>query len=180
MNNKFTEMFLTEKKADSLNRVFKAPDKVTIPTDGVSVFLAGSIEMGKAEDWQTKATKLLTKAYSNVYITNPRRDDSDSSWKQTIEDKQFNQQVTWELTNIEDSTIMLVYFDAATQSPITLAELGLACGKFPDKMIVCCPDKFFRKGNVDIMCHRYGVTQIDSLDELVKAVAKKSTKLKEN
>jgi hypothetical protein len=103
-----------------------------------------------------------------------------SSWKQTIEDKQFNEQVTWELTNIENSDAMLVYFDKDTQSPITLAELGLACGKFPDKVIVCCPEGFFRKGNVDILCHRYGVEQIKSLKELPDVLKKKFKKLKES
>jgi hypothetical protein len=176
--NKFTEVFLTESKKPS--RVFKAPVKTILPKDGVSIFLAGSIEMGKAEDWQTKVTKLLTSHYENIYIFNPRRDDWSSDWKQEIENKQFNEQVTWELSHIESSTIMLVHFDPKTQSPITLAELGIACGKFPDKVIVSCPEGFFRKGNVDIICHRYGVTQIESLDdELIEAVAKKSNKLKE-
>lgn len=43
-----------------------------------SVFLAGSIEMGAAEDWQDKLTKLLN--HPNIdYILNPRRDDWDST-----------------------------------------------------------------------------------------------------
>ena len=138
---KFNDIFLTEAKKDS--RVFKAVDKTTVPSDGVSVFLAGSIEMGKAEDWQTKVTKSLTKEFSNVYIFNPRRDDWDSSWKQEIGDKKFNEQVTWELSHIEESTVMLVYFDPKTQSPITLAELGVACGKFPSKGDSMLPSKDF-------------------------------------
>jgi len=35
-------------------------------------------------------------------------------------------------------------------------------------MIVCCPEDFWRKGNVDIVCERYGVDQVDTLDELIE------------
>lgn len=171
---KFNDIFLTEAKN---KRVFKAPEKVTVPDDGVSVFLAGSIEMGKAEDWQTKITNDLLNTFSNIYITNPRRDDWDSSWEQKIENKQFNEQVTWELTNIENSTAVIVYFDEKTQSPITLAELGIIAGKFPEKAIVLCPEKFFRKGNVDIICKRYNIDQIKSIDEFANVLSKKIKKL---
>lgn len=38
------------------------------------------------------------------------------------------------------------------------------------KVIVCCPDGFWRKGNVDIVCDRYGVDQVPTLTALAKAV----------
>jgi hypothetical protein len=173
----FRDIFLVEAK--SQRRDFKAPEKVTIPKDGLTIFLAGSIEMGKAEDWQTKVTKLLAEKFSNIYMVNPRRDDWDSSWEQKIENPQFNEQVTWELSNIENSSIVMYYFDKKTQSPITLAELGLAAGKFPEKAIVICPEGYFRKGNVDIICDRYGIEQVETIDELPEALKKKFNKLKE-
>jgi hypothetical protein len=43
-----------------------------------SVFLAGSIEMGKAEDWQKKLEGICDDFGYDVL--NPRRDDWDSSW----------------------------------------------------------------------------------------------------
>ena len=39
------------------------------------VFLAGSIEMGKAEDWQSEMTKFFNELDWGVF--NPRRDDWD-------------------------------------------------------------------------------------------------------
>jgi hypothetical protein len=50
-----------------------------------------------------------------------------------------------------DGIVICVYFDPKGQSPITLLELGL----FHDKdIIVCCPEGFWRKGNVDVnVCH---------------------------
>lgn len=126
------------------------------------IFLAGSIEMGKAENWQTRVTEAL-KNY-DVTILNPRRDDWDSSWTQTIEDPKFREQVEWELQALEDATEILMYFDPTTKSPISLLELGLFAKT--GKLIVCCPEGFWRKGNVDIVCKRYGVMQVDNLNKL--------------
>jgi hypothetical protein len=129
------------------------------------IFLAGSIEMGKAVDWQTKVTEALKN--HDITILNPRRDDWDSSWKQTIDDPKFREQVEWELQALEEATEILMYFDPATKSPISLLELGLFART--GKLIVCCPEGFWRKGNVDIVCKRYGVMQIPNLDKLFNA-----------
>jgi hypothetical protein len=176
----FEEVFLGEgENKKERQKVFKAPDPGMVPrNNSISLFLAGSIEMGKAKDWQTELTDELLEAYSNIYIFNPRRDDWDSSWEQKKENKQFNEQVTWELSHIEFADFIVVYFDEKTQSPITLAELGLIAGKFPQKAIVYCPEKFFRKGNVDIICDRYGLTQIDNIEDFKAALEKKTKFLK--
>lgn len=55
----------------------KAPNKIS--DAGHTIFLAGSIEMGKAENWQDKVVRLLKD--KEVIIFNPRRDDWDSSWE---------------------------------------------------------------------------------------------------
>jgi hypothetical protein len=72
-------------------RVIKPTDKDQLHTEDVSVFLAGSIEMGAAEDWQVE----LPKNFENESVTfyNPRRDEWDSSWKQEQSNPQFNHQV---------------------------------------------------------------------------------------
>ena len=128
------------------------------------IFLAGSIEMGKAENWQWKVTQSLERAT----VLNPRRDDWDSSWVQSIENEQFTEQVEWELQAQEDADIILMHFDPTTKSPITLLELGL----FKGKTIVHCPDGFWKKGNVDIVCRRYKIPQVSSIDELIDSVSK--------
>ena len=122
-----------------------------------TVFLAGSIEMGSADNWQDKAAALL--ASSKWTILNPRRDDWDSSWKQDIANEPFHEQVEWELQGIENADWVLVYFDPTTKSPITLLELGLLAQTKPEQTLVVCPDGFWRKGNVDVVCDRYRVRQ---------------------
>ena len=133
-----------------------------------SVFLAGSIEMGTAEDWQTKVINALSDI-EDLDILNPRRNDWDSSWEQKITNPQFYEQVNWELDCLEGSDIIFMYFSPGTQSPISLLELGL----FAPDMIVCCPEGFWRKGNVDIVCERYGNPVYENLDDAILELRKR-------
>jgi hypothetical protein len=106
--------------------------------------------MGSAEPWQEQVVKRFNK---NVVFYNPRRDDWDSSW--THDSPEFNEQVNWELDFCQESDIILMYFDPNTKSPISLLELGLFARQ--GKLVVCCPDGFWRQGNVRIVCERFGV-----------------------
>lgn len=138
----------------------------------VSIFLAGSIEMGKAEDWQVRLEKEL--ADFKVTVFNPRRDDWDSSWEQKESNDQFNYQVNWELNRLTESSIVFLYLSPGTQSPISLLELGAFAGR--SNMIVCCPTGFWRKGNVDIFCTRAGIPVYENLEDSIGAL---KTKIRE-
>lgn len=154
--------------------IIKAPNKWKKHSENeVSCFLAGSIEMGKAEDWQSKVEEFLskTKFSNNILVLNPRRDDCDSSWEQSIENDEFREQVEWELHSQENADLIILYFDGKTKAPISLLELGLF-GKQKD-MIVYCPDEFYRKGNVDIVCKRYNIAISNDIQEFLKLIYKK-------
>lgn len=146
--------------------VFKSPENIadrdlTLP----SVFLAGSIEMDKAEDWQSTCENQLAKKW-NVF--NPRRESWDNSWKQEITNPQFNQQVNWELNALEEADLVIMNFLGNTKSPISLLEFGLYARSA--KMKVVCEPNFWRKGNVDIVCAKYGIEQFTTLEELIKTL----------
>jgi hypothetical protein len=145
-------------------RVIKAPEVLNIT--GKSVFLAGSIENGTADKWQERLTDYLKD--TDLTIVNPRREDWDWTWEQSKDNPEFYVQVMWELSALERVDKILQYFDPTTKSPISLLELGLYAKSQPDKLIVCCPKGFWRKGNVDIVCHRYGVKQVSTLFDLAK------------
>jgi hypothetical protein len=130
--------------------------------DRKSVFLAGSIEMGKAEDWQKKLETILGDC--GYDILNPRRDDWDSSWTQEFENPQFFQQVTWELNALENADLIIMYFAPDTKSPISLLELGLFAHS--GKIRVVCPQGFWRKGNVDIVCQYYNIPVYETFEVL--------------
>jgi hypothetical protein len=149
-----------------------APEKYSIENDKVYVFLAGSIEMDKAEDWQNSLINKL-KHVKNLVILNPRRKKWDSSWEQSISNPNFNEQVTWELDSITKADMVIIYFDPETKAPISLLELGILAKSKPDDTYVICNEPFYRKGNVDIVCKRYGVKQLKTLDDFVDVVKTK-------
>jgi hypothetical protein len=144
-------------------KIIKPPSPLQ---DGFSVFLAGSIELGHAENWQTSLEEKLSG--SDIIILNPRRDDWDSSWTQSKTNPKFREQVEWEIAALEKANIIAMYFEPHTKSPVSLLELGLFAGS--GKMVVCCPEGFWRKGNVDIVCETYGVKQVESLNDLTKYI----------
>jgi hypothetical protein len=70
---------------------------------------------------------------------------------------------------LEECEKAIVYFAPETKAPITLLELGLlAQMKEPQDVLVVCPEGFYRKGNVDIVCDRYGIKQYKTLDKVCK------------
>jgi hypothetical protein len=131
-----------------------------------SIFLAGSIEMGKAVDWQTQVTTHVQNHFGSAardyFIFNPRRDAWDSSWKQSIDNPQFNEQVTWELDALDRAQVILMYLDPATKAPVSMLELGLHAAS--GKMIVCCPEGFWRRGNIEIVCKRFSIPLLTALN----------------
>lgn len=129
------------------------------------VFLAGSIEMGAAELWQDRAVKMLEG--TRWVAINPRRDDWDSSWEQKASNPKFREQVEWELRGLNRAQAIILYFDPATKAPISLLELGLFARR---KIVVVCPEGFWRKGNVDIVCEHWNIQQKNTLEEAVEWV----------
>lgn len=144
--------------------VIKAPESIKGVNNGI--FLAGSIEMGKAVDWQTEIANKCKD--DDITFFNPRRDDWDSTWVQSIDNDNFREQVEWELDSMDKAKKIVIYFDKDTQSPITLLELGLHASS--GKMCVCCPEGFWRKGNVEIVCNRFNIPMVGDIDGLIKFI----------
>lgn len=148
----------------------RLPDVLLKDKSLKKVFLAGSIEMGKAIPWQDRVAEEVSA--KKLILLNPRRADWDSSWTQDpTPGTQFHEQVTWEQDYLSLADIVVFFFDPKTQSPITLLELGHALGS-GKKIIVCCPDGYFRKGNVIIVCKRHGYKVLNEIEELIKEIKK--------
>jgi len=148
----------------------QAPNEIpTFLIERSKIFLGGSIEMGKAIDWQRDLIERLKDEF--IIFLNPRRSDWDSSWTQEITNPQFKEQVDWELNGLETADIIVMVFDPNTMSPISLLELGLYASS--KKMVVICPEGFWRKGNVDIVCEKYNIKQVKNIDELVEYIYEK-------
>jgi Nucleoside 2-deoxyribosyltransferase like len=145
----------------------KAPNKYNIK-DRYSLFLAGAIDSGSARPWQNEVARKLDDL--RIYILNPRRDDWDSNWVQSADNPKFREQVEWEL-NAQDAVDMVLFvFTKESKAPITFLELGLF-GPTKDA-IVCAEEGFYRQGNLDIVCKRYGIPIYHNLDETIMDLRK--------
>ncbi|MCX4247915.1 nucleoside 2-deoxyribosyltransferase domain-containing protein [Paraliomyxa miuraensis] len=133
-------------------------------TTAPSLFLAGSIEMDDAPRWQDQLIAAL--ADTDLVILNPRREAWDATWEQRARCEPFREQVEWELEGLERADRVCFYFAPATKSPISLLELGLVARS--GRAVVCCPEGFWRRGNVEIVCGRYGIELLEDLDALAR------------
>ena len=149
--------------------VVTSPQQAPAGHDRPRIFLGGSIDMGRATDWQADLTRALGDL--DVVILNPRRPDWNPGWKPIAEEPEFRRQVEWELAALEAADIIVMYLAPGSQSPISLLETGLHARG--GRLILLCPEGFWRKGNVDITAERYGIEQVATMDELAAAVRRR-------
>jgi hypothetical protein len=147
--------------------VVKAPGKYT--KDKFTIFLGGVIDMDKAPRWNKDVVEALKEF--DVLLLDPRRDNWDSTWEQTKEHPEFSGQVKWEWKGQEDADLCLYVFapDAVSapdcEAPITLLEYGsFATTK---DCLICCPEGYYRKGNVDIVAEINGTPVYEDLQDLL-------------
>ena len=150
-----------------------APPKATIHKPPIrpqvttpSVILYGAIQPDPTKDWQTSLSASLSEL--PIAILNPRRDDWDSSWVEDISYPKFKEQVDWEMDYAQVADVIVFYFAPEAMTPVTLLELGLYART--GKAVVCCPEGFYKRGNVQIVCQRYEIELLGSLMELEKSV----------
>lgn len=164
--------------------VIKAPNKLpSNESHNFSVFLGGSIDMGAAEDWQTRLTNDIRFAWErwnnsaknvmDFYMLNPRRDDWDSTWEQDpTPGTKFHEQVSWERAAQKNSDALIYYFADDSKSPITLLELG-EYGRWDvvNRLVhVYCSPKFYRYGNVKMFCDDNDIPVHETYDDLIQAL----------
>ncbi len=143
---------------------FKSPNLINL--NQFAIFLAGTIDMGNSINWQNEIVNRLDHLPINVF--NPRRDDWNSEWKQSIDNVPFKEQVLWEMNAMNNANLIVFNFLPDSQSPVTLMELGLHANRgIMGEIIVCCPNEYWRSGNVHIICEEYGINLFKQFDELV-------------
>jgi hypothetical protein len=149
--------------------VVTSPEALPARHERPRVFLGGSIDMGSAPDWQKQVIAALQG--EDVVLLNPRRPDWNPAWKPEASEPEFRRQVEWELAALDSADVVILYLAPGSQSPVSLLELGLHARS--GKVVLLCPPGFWRKGNVDITGERYGVKQVQSLDELIAETRKR-------
>lgn len=134
--------------------------------EGHSVFLAGTIDNGASVDWQAQVSEALADLPGT--LLNPRRDTWDPTWEQSIHNQPFREQVEWELQGLEEADIVMLYFAPGSKSPISLLELGLFAHS--ERVLVCAPEGFWRKGNIEVVCERYKIPRFEHLQDLIHEI----------
>jgi hypothetical protein len=134
-----------------------------------SMFLAGSIEMGKAIQWQDHLTKELRDF--EITVCNPRRGQWSTNLNPGDMDDLFKHQVEWELAALEAVDVIVFFFDKNTLSPVTMLELGLWAQS--GKVVVCCHKDFWKSGNIHHVCNRYNVPYVKDYADFIPLVRKR-------
>ena len=142
----------------------EAVETANISGRRTTVFLAGTIDMGRSIDWQARADSLFSALPAGDYMLfNPRQGSWDAS-----KPGEMDYQVNWELDHLERADWILMNFLPDSRSPITLLELGLHARS--GRLLVICPPEFYRYDNVRITCARYGVPMLGSLEDAVRHI----------
>lgn len=140
------------------------------PRGTKSIFLAGTTSKVNTTDWRSNLTSSLSK--HPITIFNPYRADWDSTWREDINFTPYREQVLWELEKQEQADLVVVYFHPDTQAPVSLLEFGLAA-RTPGKVVVVCPEGYWKRGNVQIVSEKFGVEFLDRIEDLEAAISKK-------
>ncbi len=142
---------------------FYPPNQIIVRPTRKSIFLAGTIDNGFSKDWQLEVTNQLSEYEIDIY--NPRRVEWNCELFQTFENPIFYQQVNWELDALNKADYIVVNILPDSKSPITLLEIGLYATS--GKLLICCPKKFYRSGNIQIVSNNYNIPLFENMDELL-------------
>ena len=149
-----------------MTHLYRSPTCAPAHLDRPSVFLAGSIEMGRAELWQPRVAQTFLDAGAAVF--DPRREDWDAGWVQDpTPGSPFETQVSWELSHLARAD--LVFFRITHDGPaiVSMIEMGLMIGAGRPVVIQADPG-YMRYGNIAITARRW---QVPLFEEEAPAIA---------
>jgi hypothetical protein len=153
--------------------VITAPSPLFGCADNVRVFLAGSIDMGAAPNWQKNlidAYKRHDEPIRDITFYNPRRPKGFKG-KQTLDNVDFVTQVNWELDHINRSDIVLMYLTEESKAPISLLEFGYIYNHSDDiEFVLGVEQGFYRRGNLEVMADRGRLNIFDNLQDCKEAL----------
>ncbi|ROW05252.1 hypothetical protein VSDG_00290 [Cytospora chrysosperma] len=143
-----------------------------------SIFLAGTTEFAT---WRGTFLAVLEglylageanpPPYPSTTVYDPFQPNWTGDWREDLGDGRFRAQVEWELERQDGAAVVAFFLDERSRSPVSLLELGL-CAR-SGKAVVGCERGYWKRGNVQAVCQRYGVPMADDLNGLVTLVADK-------
>lgn len=76
--------------------------------------------------------------------------------------------IEWEIDHISIANVIPFYLSTDSSSLLTLGLFAKT-----DRLIVCCEQSHPQKRNIDLLCQREDIHQVDSLDLLIEATIKR-------
>lgn len=124
------------------------PPSLFISASGPSVFLAGSINNGQAEDWQNSVVSVAQSLWleTDLTIYNPRRDQ----WSEDHE----NEQMAWTLPLLKTVDYIIMHLTSDGGSPISTLELGMFISD--PRLYLSVHDSYTRKETILYHYHHFG------------------------
>lgn len=83
----------------------------------------------------------------------------------SLTEKEWEMHIVWELKAMEMSDLILMNFLEDAKSPISLVELGL--NTMNKKLVVVCPDKFYKSQYIRTLCQYYETPIFYNLEEAI-------------
>ncbi|KAG9242628.1 hypothetical protein BJ878DRAFT_159774 [Calycina marina] len=163
----------TQASPSKLATVVNAPKPYTPQAGEKSIFLAGTVDYAAVDSGLPTWRETITTSLSHLPITvyNPHRRVWD--FKEDINDPRFVEQTTWEMDMMDRATVVILFIhDREEKAPVSLLELGLGARKGKGNMVVRCPEGFWRRGNVQVVCQRFGIPMVESVEQVTKIVEK--------
>lgn len=138
-------------------QVITAPD--LIPPHTTTVFLAGAIDMGEAENWQLNVIQAFA-ADESFTLVNPRRE--------RFTDDMEDEQILWELAALEQAHYIIMWFPKDAEAPVSFLELGLYLRS--GKLFLGVENGFYRQRNIELTAERYEIPVFYKLENLVSSL----------
>ena len=128
--------------------VIQAPSDLVPNPDEISIFLAGSIEMGKANPWHNAvASQIARRTNQPIAFYNPRRTED---FTPDMEEEQ----IKWEQERLTSCDYIFMHIQGDTKSPISLLEFGEFIGT--GKLFIDVPKDFYRYNNILLTAEQAG------------------------
>lgn len=128
--------------------VIQAPSDLVPNSEEISIFLAGSIEMGKAKPWHDAvASQIARRTNQPIAFYNPRRTED---FTPDMEEAQ----IKWEQERLTSCDYIFMHIQGDTKSPISLLEFGEFIGT--GKLFIDVPKDFYRYNNVVLTAEQAG------------------------
>ena len=140
-----------------------------MPSSGVKIFLAGSIDQPEDNHWRKRAIDFMRDSWFNakenntsITVYSPRRDDN--TWLPEYE----NEQATWDMSMLAMVDYIVLHLTGDTISPVSLLELGMFAGD--PRLRLSVDDSYSRKQIVELYYTYYGnmvySSWLDSITEI--------------